>query len=144
MTRFFNKHVQAAFAAFPPDARARLLELRGLVFEVADSLPGIGPIEESLRWGQPAYLTSSTRAGTTVRLGCRPDAPEHYSMFVHCQTSLIDGIRGAFPELDCVGNREVRFETAKPVPAIAGECIAMALTYHKPHLRQGGDHARRR
>lgn len=72
MTRFANKHVQAAFAAFPLDARARLLELRGLVFEVADSLPGIGPIEESLRWGQPAYLTSSTRAGTTVRLGCRP------------------------------------------------------------------------
>ena len=74
MKRFADKRVQAAFAAFPPAARSRLLDLRAMVFEVADSLPGIGPIEESLRWGEPAYLTSSSRAGTTVRLGCRPGA----------------------------------------------------------------------
>jgi hypothetical protein len=31
--------------------------------------PGVGALHETLKWGQPAYLTPETRSGTTLRLG---------------------------------------------------------------------------
>lgn len=136
MAPFRNTEVEAAFAGYPREPRTRLLELRQLVFEVADSLPGVGPLHEALKWGEPAYLTPTTKAGSTLRLGWKPQWPEYYSLLVHCRTSLVDSFRTLCPELHCIGNREVRFGVSEPPPAIVRDCIAMALTYHKPHLRR--------
>ncbi len=130
-----SAEVEAVFASYPEGPRARLLELRQLVFDVADGLPGVGPVLETLKWGEPAYLTPTSRAGSTLRIGWKAQRPEYYSMFVHCQTSLVDTFRLSFPELHCVDDREVRFHASAPVPAAARACIALALTYHKPHLR---------
>jgi hypothetical protein len=131
-----NTEVEAVFAGYPQQPRKRLLKLRRWVFEVAEALPGVGPIHETLKWGEPAYLTPATKAGSTLRLGWKPQAPEYYSMFVHCSTSLVDSFRTLFPGLHCIGNREVRFEISEPVPLVARDCIALVLTYHKPHLRR--------
>lgn len=133
-----NAEVAAVFASYPRQPRERLLKLRQLVFEVADGLAGVGPIHETLKWGEPAYLTPISKAGSTLRLGWKPRSPEHYSMFVHCRTSLVDGFRTLFPELHCVGNREVRFDVSEPLPSVARDCIARVLTYHKPHLHRDG------
>jgi hypothetical protein len=138
MDSAMSADVAAVFASYPQKPRKQLLQLRRLVFEVAESLPGVGPIHETLKWGEPAYLTSATKAGSTLRLGWKPRFPECYSMFVHCGTSLVDDFRALYPELQCVGNREVRFPVSKPLPSVARECIVLVLTYHKPHLRPAG------
>ncbi len=61
--------VAAVFAGFPERVRRRLLEVRDLIFETAADIEGVGPLTETLKWGEPAYLTGATGSGTTIRLG---------------------------------------------------------------------------
>ena len=125
--------VAAAYDACPPKARQLLSALRKLVFETAARHPETGPLTETLKWGEPAFLTDASKSGTTIRLGWSPKRPDTAGLFVSCQTSLIETWRALYAdELTLVGNREIRFPLGQPVPvAPVQHCIAMALTYHK-------------
>lgn len=136
-----NPAVKAVFDGYPGAARKRLRELRALIFQLAEDHPGIGRLTETLKWGEPAYLTSESRSGSTIRIAWKPKVPEHYSVFLHCQTTLIDDCRSLFPELHCIGNRELRLPCAEPVPDALRTCLLLALTYHKPQLREPGHNA---
>jgi len=68
MRRFAAKDVQAVFKGYPPAVRAKLMALRELVFDTADRTAGVGPLSETLKWGQPSYLTEETGSGSTVRV----------------------------------------------------------------------------
>ena len=94
MTPFVDPAVEAAFDAFPSEVRGRLLEVRETIFDTAKGIQGLGPVLETLKWGQPAYLTPICKSGTTLRLG----VPKRggYALFVHCQTRVI-------PELQVPG-----------------------------------------
>ena len=129
--------VKKVLQSYPTVAQQRLAELRQLLFDVAESIEGIGPLEETLKWGEPAYLTSRSRSGTTVRMAWKAANPDHVSLFVNCQTSLVDSFRTLYPELDCHGNREVRLRLDKALPECLRECLAMALTYKTPRLLAG-------
>lgn len=61
--------VAVAFAAFPDPVRVQLLEVRRLIFATAAETSGVGPLTETLKWGEPAYLTEATVSGSTIRLG---------------------------------------------------------------------------
>ena len=74
-----------------------MLLLRELIFATAAATPGVGALEETLKWGEPAYLTSATRSGSTIRLAWKPARPEQYAMFFNCQTTLVDTFRTLFP-----------------------------------------------
>jgi hypothetical protein len=52
MTTFQHRGVAAKFAAYPPDVRRKLLALRELVLRTATATPGVGQIEEALKWGE--------------------------------------------------------------------------------------------
>ena len=43
-----------AFSAFPDEVKNGLLHLRALIFDVAARTEGVGRLEETLKWGQPA------------------------------------------------------------------------------------------
>lgn len=105
--------------------------LRGLILETADATPHVGELEETLKWGEPAYLTRAPKTGTTLRLGW-DKAGDRARLFVPCQTTLIETWRSHYhARLDFVGNREVSMPTDQPLPrAELQHCIAMALTYH--------------
>ena len=123
--------VAAVLATYPDDARARMLELRRLILQTAAAIPEVGPLTETLKWGEPSYLTEKSRSGTTVRIAWKAAAPERYALYVHCQTNLVDTFRTRFPELDYDGNRAVVFDVNAELPeAAVTECISMALTYH--------------
>ena len=49
--------VATKLAEYPPVIRQRVLALREIVFMVAAKTPGVGPLEESLKWGEPAFAT---------------------------------------------------------------------------------------
>lgn len=125
-----NPVVQQVFDAAPPVARAGMLALRGLIFEVAAGLPKVGPIEESLRWGEPAYLTPVSRSGSTIRLGA-PKAGG-FALYCNCRTSLIADLRDmAGHAVRTEGNRAVLFaDVAEIDHSLIGTLIARALTWH--------------
>jgi hypothetical protein len=115
----------------------KLVALRKLVLEVAGDNPAIGALEETLKWGEPAFLTTATGAGTTVRINRHKKNDDKYALYVHCQTDLIERYRQLYRDrLDFDGNRAVLFNVTDELPVEAvRHCIAMALTYH---LRDSG------
>ena len=56
MKPFDDPSVAAAFDAFPVSTRTGALLLRELILDTAQSIPSALPLQEALRWGQPAYL----------------------------------------------------------------------------------------
>lgn len=130
MIPFKNKAVEDVFAAFPHPERDGLLALRALIFSTAQTLPEIGPIDEALRWGQPAYLTSATKSGSTLRLGLPKTGG--FAIYAHCQTTIISDFVTAFAGMDKVeGNRAIHFSHPSQIdPGRHGLLIASALRYH--------------
>lgn len=124
--------VSASFDAVPPPACAYLLKLRDLILATAQQTPGSGPLTETLKWGEPAYLTNVTKSGTTIRLGWKPATPNIAQHLVHCSTTLVNEWRDLYSEtLTFSGNRAINLDITKPLPrAELAHCIAMALTYH--------------
>ena len=60
--------VAAVFENYPAAGRERLLRLRKMIIETAAATPGVGALEETLKWGQVSYLTADSGSGTTVRI----------------------------------------------------------------------------
>ena len=121
--------VLPAFFAMPEEVRAQLFDVRALIFNEAASDTRIGPLTETLKWGQPSYLTADTKAGTTVRLGVHSSGAG--AMFVHCQTTLADEIREACGDaLDVDGARAVVLPKVDVPEAPLRLAIRAALTYH--------------
>jgi hypothetical protein len=131
MTPFRDPAVAAKFESYPPIVRRRLLALRELVFRTAAATPGVGEIEETLKWSEPAYITRNG-AGSTVRIDWKSKAPGHYAVYFNCRTNLIETFRSLFPrDFKFEGNRAVLFAVGDHVPNEAlSWCVAASLTYH--------------
>ena len=124
--------VTAVFNRYPQPIQDKLWELRELVLETAKATPGVGEIVETLKWGQPSYLTVKPKSGTTIRLDAHNVDQGQIGLYVHCQTSLIDTYRQLYPHLTYQGNRAILLNAQNPLPLEPlRECIALALTYHK-------------
>jgi hypothetical protein len=136
---FQNVAVAQAFEAYPPAIRRQLMALRELIFRTAASTPGVGELEETLKWGEPAYLTTRSKSGSTIRIGWKKSRPNEYAMYFNCQTTLVDTFRSLFPDdLQFEGNRAIVFHDAQAVPTeTLAYCVAAALTHH----RRGKDRA---
>ncbi|MCB9612709.1 MAG: DUF1801 domain-containing protein [Sandaracinus sp.] len=106
------------------------MALRGVILDVASTTAGVGTVVETLKWGQPSYLTIGPKSGTTIRLGPHD---EGYAFFVPCQTTLVETYRVSFGEkLRFEGNRAVVFRLGrKPPRKIVAACVKAALLYHR-------------
>lgn len=131
MTPFESSEVALKFESYPPNARRALLSLRELIFSVGRKTPGASEIEETLKWGEPAYLTKNG-AGSTIRIDWKPKHPEQYAIYFNCKTTLVESFRTLFPEeFTFVGNRALVFKLGSQPPRDAlSFCIAASLTYH--------------
>jgi hypothetical protein len=132
---FAQPDVARVFRAYPAAMRRRLLRLRALIFETAAGL-GVGRLEETLRWGEPTYVTT-TGSGSTIRINRRRQNPRQYAMYFHCRTSLVDTFRTAFPDtFTFEGNRAIVFDEGDRVPVRElAVCIETALTYYRKASR---------
>lgn len=128
---FADPEVAAFFDALGEDERTSLLRLRKLIFDVAEQTPGVGRVQETLKWGQPAYLTPETKSGTTIRLGSPTSGS--IALYAHCQTTLISDFRALFPQdFRYEGNRAIHFQIDDPLPLGRLELlITNALKYHQ-------------
>jgi hypothetical protein len=104
---------------------------------VAEETPGVGELEETLKWGQPSYLTTQSKSGTTIRIDEHKEVGK-YAMYVHCQTTLVDSFREIYPTtFQYEDNRAIVFDNNQPPAAEElADCIAMALTYHLNKLKR--------
>lgn len=124
--------VAAVIASYPRTIRSRMRRLRKLILDTAAANPAVGPLTETLKWGEPAYLTEKSKSGSTIRMGWKASAPDQYALYLNCQTTLVDTYRTLFPELNYEGNRAVIFDAAAELPEDAvTRCIELALTYHR-------------
>lgn len=129
---FQDPNVAAVFQAYPDSVRDRLLELRQLIFAVAAETEGVGELQETLKWGQPSYLTPQSKSGTTIRIDRLRDDDEQYAIYFHCQTTLVDTFRELYGDLfSYEGNRSLHFHVSNSLPKEPlSHCIALALSYH--------------
>ena len=140
MKRFSDEAVAAVFKAYPAALRRRLMVLRALVFDVAARTEGVGRLTETLKWGQPSYLTGETGAGSTVRIDrVKGSGSDGYAIYFHCQSGLVQTFRDLYPEtFRYEGKRAIIFdvEDRVAVPELR-HCVALALTHHLRKKKTG-------
>jgi len=129
---FEDPRVGEVFDAYTPVVGARLRAIRRLILDSADELPEVSGIVETLKWGQPSYLTEGSKTGNTIRIDGRKDSDDACAMYFHCGTDMVETCRRHYPD-DFVyeGNRALVMSATDPLPEDAlRHCIKLALTYH--------------
>lgn len=132
MKRFADKAVAGVFENYPAGLRRKLMALRDLIFKVAAETDGVGKLTETLKWGQPSYLTQESRSGSTVRID-RLKGGDGCAIYFHCQSGLVDRFREIYPDtFRYEGKRAIVLDERDRLPVRAlRHCIGLALTHHR-------------
>jgi len=133
VSKKINKpEVAAIFKSYPQKIRKKLMFLRQLILETAASTEGVGEIEETLKWGEPSYLTPKTKSGSTIRIDWKKSQEDQYAMYFKCTANLVVAFKERYPtEFRFGGNRSIIFNIDDEIPVKElKSCIALALTYH--------------
>jgi len=122
--------VESVFANYPDFVQDKMLELRKLVLETASETDEISMLEETLKWGEPSYLT---KMGSTLRMDWKPKSPNQYAMYFKCTSKLVKTFKVLLGEnFSYEGDRAIVFQLADVIPKDQlKSCIKAALTYHK-------------
>ncbi|EPR68265.1 DUF1801 domain-containing protein [Cyclobacterium qasimii] len=122
--------VETVFSNYPDFVKAKMMYLRKLVIETAEETEGISNLEETLKWGEPSFLTKN---GSTLRMDWKEKAPNQYAMYFKCTSRLVHTFRIVFEDtFEFEGKRAIVFKLDQKVPeAELKECIKATLTYHK-------------
>ena len=134
MDRIESSKVAEVFNNYPEDMRIKLMFLRQLILETASEIEGVNKLEETLKWGEPSYLTEN---GSTIRMDWKKTYPEQYAMYFHCKTKLVDTFKELYRDVfKFEGNRAILFNETDEIPVKElKHCIALSLTYHnRKHL----------
>ncbi|UTW63597.1 DUF1801 domain-containing protein [bacterium SCSIO 12741] len=125
-----NPEVEQVFAKYPEPARSKMLYLRELVRETAEETEDIDELEETLKWGEPSFVTKN---GSTLRMDWKSRSPDEYALYFQCTSRLVDTFRMVFDhEFHFDGKRAIVFHMNEDIPVEAlKECIKATLRYHK-------------
>lgn len=126
-----NSLIKDKFDSYPSNIRKKLMYLRELIINVSMQNKSIGKLEETLKWGEPSYLTTITKSGTTIRIDWKAKNPNEYSMYFNCKTKLIPMFKELYGNLfKFSGNRAIVFGVEEIIPEKETmHCIELALTY---------------
>lgn len=134
MAAIKNQKVSEVFKKYPEPMGKKLHYLRQLILETAAETEGIDQLEETLKWGEPSYLTKS---GSTIRINCKKSDPKQYAIYFNCKTSLVETYRELYGDtFSFEDNRAIVFNANDTIPIEElKHCIFLALTYHnRKHL----------
>ncbi|HAA14673.1 MAG TPA: hypothetical protein DCE41_24500 [Cytophagales bacterium] len=125
-----NPAVNEVFEKYPEAIQEKMDALRALVIEVASELEEVTKLEETLKWGEPSYLT---KHGSTIRMDWKEKSPDQYAMYFKCTSLLVPSFRTVYPEVfQYEGNRAIVFGLEEEVPREElKQCIKAGLRYHK-------------
>ena len=125
-----NPEVETVFQNYPDSVRDKIVALRNLILETARETETITALEETLKWGEPSYLT---KIGSTIRIDWKAKTPDQYAMYFKCTSKLVPTFRMAYEDVFTFeGNRAIVFQLDEKVPEKElKSCIQAGLTYHK-------------
>ncbi len=123
-----SKDVDKKFASYPKEIKCKMDFLRKVVLQTAEEI-GIEKIEETLKWGEPSYIT---KQGSTLRMDWKPKNPEQYAMYFKCTSKLVVSFREIFGDIfQYENNRAIVFQLDDSIPITElKKCIAATLKYH--------------
>jgi hypothetical protein len=122
--------VKEVFNNYPKSVKKQMLNLRELVLETASEVDGLEKLEETLKWGEPSYLT---KHGSTVRMDWKKKKPQEYAVYFKCTSSLVETFKVIYKDkFKFEGKRAIIFQLEEEIPEEAlKHCISLALKYHK-------------
>lgn len=125
-----NPEVEFVFNKYPALARKKLLSLREVIIETARNIDGLYELEETLKWGEPSYLT---KGGSTIRIGWKSKKPDQYAIYFQCSSRLVPTFKMVYKDIfEFEGKRAILFPLDEPINIKAvKKCVEAALTYHK-------------
>jgi len=134
---FVDMRVEHCFTNYAPDVLPAMLDLRELIFEVAKNDSRIGRLTETIRWGQPSYITEETGAGSTIRIDAVSE--DEVAVYFICTSGLVEEFRRSYEDvLKFKGNRAILLNVRDALPVRALEhCVGLALTHHLRKRRRG-------
>jgi len=124
-----DPRVNDVFANYPDFVRDKLRHLRELVIETAEETEGVAVLEETLKWGEPSFVTKN---GSTLRMDWKEKTPDQYAMYFQCTSRLVDTFRLVFDhKFQYEGKRAIVFQLNQKIPELElKECIKASLIYH--------------
>ncbi|MNI13667.1 hypothetical protein D3C73_669010 [compost metagenome] len=124
-----NTKVAVVFEHYPKHIQKKMLFLRQLILDTASEAEGVGTVEETLKWGEPSYVTKS---GSTIRIDWKKSSPQQYAMYFNCNTMLVDTFKELYKDkFNYEGNRAIVFDETDEIPVDElKQCISSSLTYH--------------
>lgn len=125
-----NPKVELVLNNYPEYVKDKILKLRKLIIETATEIDGLSHLEETLKWGEPSYLT---KQGSTVRIDWKSKTPNQYAMYFKCTSKLVPSFKLIYKDtFNFEGNRAIVFDLENNIPEKElKNCIKAALTYHK-------------
>jgi hypothetical protein len=125
-----DPEVKEVFARYPDFVKDKMQFLRELVIETAEETEGVSALEETLKWGEPGFVT---KHGSTIRMDWKPKTPDQYALYFQCTSRLVDTFRMVFDDIfQYEGKRAIVFRLNEKIPVeVLKKCIKAALTYHK-------------
>ncbi len=124
-----NTKVAAVFEQYPVKFQKKLLFLRQLILDTASQTDGVDFVEETLKWGEPSYIT---KTGSTIRIGWKKSNPSQYALYFNCKTILVETFREVYRDKFIFeGNRAIIFNEDDDIFVDElKQCISSSLTYH--------------
>jgi hypothetical protein len=124
-----NPEVESIFNNYPDSVRKKTLNLRKLIIEAANKIEEITDLEETLKWGEPSYLTKN---GSTIRIDWKSKTPNQYAMYFKCTSKLVPTFKMVFGDLfKYEKDRAILFDLDEKIQKKELKvCITAALTYH--------------
>lgn len=122
--------VEDVFNRYPAFVKPQLLDLRKLILQTASEIDGLQKLEETLKWGEPSYLT---KHGSTVRIDWKSKTPNQFAIYFKCTSKLVETFKTVYDDkFTFEGNRAIVFQLNDTLPEKElKHCISLALTYHK-------------
>jgi len=121
--------VKQKFTTYPEDVAVLLNVIRDLILDTAKEY-GISDITETLKWGEPSYVS---KVGSTIRIDWKSKYPDQYCIYFNCKTTLIETFKEIYGDtFTYEGSRAIVFQTKQVVPyKELAHCISMSLRYKK-------------
>lgn len=100
------------------------------MLKTAGEIEGLDTIEETLKWGEPSYLT---KHGSTLRMDWKEKKPDQYAMYFKCTSKLVPTFQMVFGDrFNYETTRAIVFGLDEEIPVEdLKKCISMTLRYHK-------------
>lgn len=129
---------ETKLASYPDSVRGKMYYLRELILETAREVSEITELEETLKWGEPSFLTKN---GSTLRMDWKKKTPDQYQMYFKCTSRLVETFKIVFgDQFQYEKSRAIIFQLDQEVPSKEiKKCIKATLLYHslKDDIRLG-------